>query len=74
MQLIYKHGIAVTEEAVFFSDSFFITAHDFIFARKGADQHQQCRLRQMEVGYQGIDRLERVTGIDKDIRLAGKRP
>ena len=40
---------------------------------EGADQHEQRRARQMEVGHQHVDGAEAVAGRDEDVGLAGER-
>ena len=42
-------------------------------ARKGRDQHEQRRARQMEIGHQHIDGAEAIARRDEDIGLAGER-
>ena len=36
-----------------------------IAAGKGADQHQQRRFREVEIGQQSVDRFELIAGIDE---------
>ena len=37
-----QHGIAVTEEAIVFLDSQFVSVHDQVVSAKGADHDQQA--------------------------------
>ena len=62
-----KHRIPKTKEPIFFLHCHFICMHDFFFSGQCGHQHQQCRLRQMEICDQGIDTLELIARIDKDL-------
>ena len=44
-----------------------------VHTRQGADQHQQRRLGQVEVGQQGVDHLEAVARADEQPRLPAVR-
>lgn len=46
---------------------------DVFFPTQGADQHEEGRLRQVEVGEQCADDLKFVSGIDKQVGFAGTR-
>lgn len=62
-----KHGIPKRIEPVFFPDSMSVDAMHFIQTRESSDHHEQGALWQMEVGNEGINGPEPVTGCDEDI-------
>ena len=68
-----KHTIPVAEEAVVLLDGVAIGGENRLAPGEGADQHQQARLGQVEVGEQGVDEAELETGGDEDFRFAGVR-
>src|SRR5690606_34650922 len=68
----YQHRVAVTEEAITLGNRRAIGIHDSVAAGKGADQHDQRRFRQMEIGQQDIDAAKAITGINKNARVALK--
>ena len=47
-----------------------VGGEDRLAAGKGADEHEQARLRQMEVGEQGGDETELEAGGDENLRFA----
>ena len=59
-----QHGIAKRIEAVAFLDGGFVRRQDFLPPGKGADQHDERGLGQVEVGDHGIHDFELVTGED----------
>ena len=65
-----EHGIAETEETVFFLDGDFISFQDFFPRRQGADEHEQRRFGKMEIRDQRVDDMEGEARIDEDIRPA----
>ena len=64
--LVNEHGIAETEETVFFLDGDFISFQDFFPRRQGADEHEQRRFGKMEIRDQGVDDVEGKARIDED--------
>ena len=50
--------IAIAEEAVAAGNRLTVHTHDVLVAGKGADQHHQAALGQMEIGDQHVDQLE----------------
>src|SRR5262249_50091164 len=69
--LLYEHAIPVGEEAVMLVHGVLVGPQNILAAGKRGDQHQQCRLRQMEVGQQGPDYPKLRAGIDKNVCFAG---
>src|SRR4051812_13265721 len=67
---LQQHGVAVAEEAVAAVNRVAVGGHDGLVAREGADQHQQRRLGQVEVGDEDVDDAEAKTGRDEDVGLA----
>ena len=53
-----QHGVAVAEEAVARAHRVRVGREHALAAGEGAHQHQQCRLRQVEVGEQRVNDLE----------------
>lgn len=68
----HKHGIAIAKEAIFLRDCVLIRRHNMIKTGKGTDQHNEGRFRQVEVSDHGIDDLELIPRVDKDIGIAAK--
>src|SRR5437879_4774406 len=60
-----QHGIAVAEEAVALRNRVRIRGADLVVAGEGRHQHQQRRFRQVEIGDQARDSLERIAGRDE---------
>jgi transposase-like protein DUF772 len=48
--LLNKHAISVGVEAVSLGNAVVVSPEDVFLSRQGADQHQECRLGQVEVG------------------------
>src|SRR5262245_47822823 len=59
-----EHGIAVRIEAVSRADGMTIGGQQTLPAAQGRHQEEQGRAREMEVGDQRVDRLERVSRVD----------
>src|SRR5438874_12659807 len=70
----YEHRVAVGKEAIALLDRVTIRTQHRLTSRKGANQHEERRLRQVEVRQQTIDHAELETGIDEKLRLARARP
>ena len=68
-----KHGVAEGEEAVALPHGLGVGVQDVLAPGKGADQHDQGALRQVEVGHQGVHALEPVSRVDEDVRPAALR-
>ena len=49
MRLRQKHAVAVAEKTIAVFDGMPVGGENMFPARKGADQHQEARLRQMEI-------------------------
>ena len=47
--LLNKHAISVGVEAVSLGNAMVVSPEDIFLSRQGADQHQECRLGQVEV-------------------------
>ena len=60
------HGVAEAEEAVALPHGFFVSRQGLLPARQGAYQHDERRLRQVEIRDQAVQDLEPVPRIDKD--------
>ena len=69
--LLNKHAISVGVETVALSDGVVVGAEDVFCSCQSADQHQERRLGQVEVGEQSLDQPEFVAGIDEEIGFAG---
>ena len=70
----HQHGIAVAEEAVALAHRVRVGREHQLAAGERRHQHQQRRLRQMEVGQQRIDHPEAIARADEQRRLARHRP
>ena len=72
-----QHAVAVTKEAVALLDCVFVGGQNHfrsaLFAGEGAHQHEERRLREVEVGEQAGDDAEVVARAYKDAGLAGVR-
>lgn len=68
---LHEHAVAVGVEPVVFGDGVTVDGEDFVCPAQGADEHQEGRLRQVEVGEKGVDDFEVVSGIDKQVRFSG---
>src|ERR1700722_12138492 len=66
-RLYDDHAVPVGEKAVPFADRVPVGLQHQVLPGESRDQHQQARLRQMEVGEQGAGEAESETGIDKQI-------
>jgi len=69
--LLNQHAVPVGVKAVAFGYGVVVGAEDVFFSSQCADQHQERRLGQMEVGEQSLDQLEFVAGVDEEIGFAG---
>jgi hypothetical protein len=65
-----QHAIPVAEEAVALANGFSVGLHGQFFARKGADEHDERGLRQVEIRQQSVGDFELETGMDENIRAA----
>src|ERR1700736_5306820 len=63
-----EHAVAVREEPIPGFDRMTIRGESVFSARKRAHQHQQSRLRQVEVGEQRLDHFYARAGREKDVR------
>jgi hypothetical protein len=63
-----EHAIAVAEEAVLLLDGMAVGGEHLFAAGEGADQHQQARFGQVEVGEQRADQAKLEAGRDEDLR------
>ena len=61
-----EHRVSEAEEAVLFLYSFAVNVQRRLAPHEGADKHQQSALRQVEIGNQGIHRLNFLAGIDEN--------
>jgi len=72
-----EHAVAVGEEAVSFANGVGVGGEDqfpaVFFSGKGADQHKQRGLWEVEVGQEAADDPELVAGAEKDTGLSGVR-
>src|SRR3546814_14466013 len=65
-----EHRITVAEKAVYMLDGGLVGGHGFGITGERRNQHQQRGFRQMKVGDQGIDHMQRPAWVDKDIGVA----
>src|SRR5512133_1020685 len=65
-----EHGVAIAEESVAVCKRARIGGADGGYAAEGRHQHEQRRLRQMEIGDEQIDDAEREAGGDEQVRVA----
>ena len=73
LQIREKAGIPEAEETVLLAHRHLIRAKHVLTLRKGRNQHDEGRFRQMEVGDQRIHALKLIARIDEDIGPAGGR-
>ncbi len=73
LPIVNKHCIAKGEKAVAHFHRRLVGGEDAFAPGKGADQHNQGRARQVEVGDHGIHRAEGIPGQDKQIGWPGER-
>src|SRR5688572_5404745 len=64
-----EHCVAVGKEAVLVAHRVMIGVENPVLAAECANQHQQGRLRQVEVGEQAPDHLELEAGIHEQVRF-----
>src|SRR5271166_5155319 len=67
-------GVAVGIEAITRFDRMRIGRPHALEPAEGADEHEERRARQMEIGQEGVDRAEAVARRDEDRGLAGEWP
>src|SRR5208337_2456850 len=67
-------GVAVGIEAITRFDRMRIGRPHALEPAEGADEHEERRARQMEIGQKGVDRAEAVARRNEDRGLAGERP
>ena len=60
-----QHSIAERVEAIPFGDGSLVGTPDQITPTEGADQHQQARFRQVEIGQQDVHNTEAEAGVNK---------
>ena len=65
------HAIAVAVKTVAGFDGVLVGAQDEFAAGEGADEDEQRRLRQMEIGDELIDDAKRVTGFHENAGFGG---
>ena len=70
---IEEHAISIGIKTILFRDGMFVSAPNIFFSAKRADQHQQRRLRQMEICEHRPDHLEIESGVNKYVGDAGPR-
>src|SRR3990167_3932951 len=68
-----ERGVAVGVEAVARADRVSVRLHDQLPPRERADQHEERRARQVEVGQEDVHRAEAEAGRDVEGGLAGER-
>ena len=61
-----EHAITIAKEFVALGHRVLICGNGVLKAGKRAHQHDQSRLRQVEIGNQGIDHLIVIARVDKD--------
>src|SRR5699024_6682910 len=66
--LLDKHGVSKRKEAITLFHRLLISRQHMLSASQGRHQHNQRRLRQMEVGNQTVQDLKAISRIDEDIR------
>ena len=74
MCLLYEHHIPIAVEAIALLDGVGVGALHHVQAHQRADQHEQGRARQVEVGDEAVGRLEAIAGGDEDGGVALERP
>ena len=62
-----EHCVSKGEKPVFFLYRNPVRIHNVVIAGQRADEHDQCTLRQMEVGDQAVEHLKLESRIDEDI-------
>ena len=65
-----EHCIAVTVKPEPAGYRFLIGFKHKLTAGKSGNQHEKCRFRQVKIGEQGIDNVETISGVDKNICLS----
>src|SRR6516164_4945360 len=66
-------SVAIRVEAIIVRDRMVVSAAHHLEPAEGADQHEECRTRQVKIGQECIDGAKTITGYDEQCRLAGKR-
>ena len=69
--LLNQHAISVGVEAVALGDGVAVGAEDIFLSSQSADQHEERRLGQVEIGQERSDDPEFVAGIDEEIGFTG---
>src|SRR4051812_41315387 len=69
--LLDEHAIAVREEAVALADGVLVGGEDAVASGEGGDEHEERRLRQVEVGEQRAHDAEVEARVNKDVGFAG---
>ncbi len=74
--LLHIHAIPVGIKPVSLGDGMFVSLQNSLLPSQRANQHQQCRLRQMEIGQQRPHRSELMPWVNENIRFAaaGQHP
>ncbi len=65
--LFDEHRIPIAVVSIFLSDRFPVGLHHEVRTREGADQHEQGRSGQMEVGDERIHKLELISRRDEKV-------